>query len=94
MTDSLPLDSLARLARLELDAVEREHLAHDLARVVGLLDELKRVDVENVAPLAHPHEPVLALREDVVTETDRSEAFLALAPEAQGGFFLVPKVIE
>ena len=94
MSDSVPLDTLAKLARLELGADERDRLQRDLTQVLGLLDELARVDVANVAPLAHPHEPTLALREDVVTESDRSEAFLARAPEAQGGFFLVPKVIE
>jgi hypothetical protein len=34
------------------------------------------------------------LRADVVTESDRADALLALAPEARGGFYLVPKVIE
>ena len=94
MSDQIPLDQLARLARLELREDERARLREDLTQVVGLLDELARVDVADVTPLAHPHEPVLALRADEVTESDRSEAFLALAPEAQGGFFLVPKVIE
>ena len=94
MSDPLPLDALAKLARLELDEAERARLGEDLSRVVDLLDALARVDVDGVAPLAHPHEPKLQLREDVVTETDASAAFLARAPEAQGGFFLVPKVIE
>ena len=94
MSDQIPLDQLARLARLELREDERARLHEDLSQVVSLLDELARVDVGHVAPLAHPHEPVLALREDLVTESDGSAEFLARAPEAQGGFFLVPKVIE
>lgn len=94
MSDPLPLDALAKLARLELDDSERARLGEDLARVVALLDELARVAVDAVAPLAHPHDPELALRADAVTETDTAAAFLARAPEAQGGFFVVPKVIE
>jgi len=34
------------------------------------------------------------LRDDRVTETDRREDFLALAPQAEDGLYLVPKVIE
>lgn len=94
MSEPLPLDALAKLARLSLASDERATLAADLARVVGLLDALAAVDVSGAEPLAHPNEPALALRADVVTETDRHAEFLARAPEAQGGFFLVPKVIE
>jgi aspartyl-tRNA(Asn)/glutamyl-tRNA(Gln) amidotransferase subunit C len=34
------------------------------------------------------------MREDAVTEPDRADALLALAPESRGGLYLVPKVIE
>jgi len=47
-----------------------------------------------VAPMAHPTDAGLRLREDVVTETDRREKFLGLAPAAEAGLYLVPKVIE
>jgi aspartyl-tRNA(Asn)/glutamyl-tRNA(Gln) amidotransferase subunit C len=37
---------------------------------------------------------VQRLRPDQVTETNRREAFQAVAPEAEQGLYLVPKVIE
>ena len=55
---------------------------------------LKSVDTEGVEPLAHPLDAVQRLRVDSVTETDQREAFQALAPAAEAGLFLVPKVIE
>jgi aspartyl-tRNA(Asn)/glutamyl-tRNA(Gln) amidotransferase subunit C len=59
-----------------------------------MMAELRRADVDGVEPLAHPFDASLRLRADEVTEGDRSELFLAQAPESQGGYFLVPRVLE
>jgi len=85
---------IARLARLAVDDAQLPQLALEMQRVLHLADELGAANIENVAPMAHPHEQVLAWREDGVTERDRADEFLALAPEANGGLYLVPKVIE
>lgn len=95
MTDRTELlDGLARLARLSLAPAERAALSNDLDQMLGLIDELTAVDVANVEPLAHPHDMALRLRADAVTEPDRSEEFLAAAPDSHAGYFLVPRVIE
>jgi aspartyl-tRNA(Asn)/glutamyl-tRNA(Gln) amidotransferase subunit C len=88
------LDHLARLARLELTGDDQAQLGADLSRVVELFDQLRSAPTDDLAPLAHPLDMHLRLREDTVTETDRSDALLALSTEAQAGFYLVPKVIE
>jgi aspartyl-tRNA(Asn)/glutamyl-tRNA(Gln) amidotransferase subunit C len=93
-THRADLDHVATLARLAVPAEAAEALSDDLDRMVGLMDELAAIDVEGVEPLAHPLDLVLALRPDEVTEPDRSDDLLALAAEAQGGYYLVPKVIE
>jgi aspartyl-tRNA(Asn)/glutamyl-tRNA(Gln) amidotransferase subunit C len=92
--DSATLDHLGRLARLALSPDEREPLRRDLEQVLGLFDALRAVPVDGVEPLAHPHDVALRLRPDAVTESDQHEAMLALAPEARGGYYLVPQVIE
>ena len=88
------IDHLARLSRLALDASDRERLANELPRVIALLDELARAPVDGVAPLAHPLELGVRLREDAVTEGDSSDALLALSADSQGGYYLVPRVID
>ncbi len=95
----MPLDHaavrhIARLARLAVAEDQLDSLRSDLERVLHLFDDLAAANVDHLAPLAHPHDQSLGLRDDVVSEGDRSEALLALAPSAQGGYFLVPKVIE
>ena len=92
--DHATVRRIARLARLSVDDAHVENLASELNGVLQLAGELAKVDIDGIEPLAHPNEQPLATRDDVVTEPDRADAFLALAPESRGGLYLVPKVIE
>jgi aspartyl-tRNA(Asn)/glutamyl-tRNA(Gln) amidotransferase subunit C len=90
----VPIERLAELARIALSEDERARFQADLDRVVAMMAELRQADVDGVEPLAHPFDASLRLRADEVTEGDQSELFLAQAPESQGGYFLVPRVLE
>ena len=92
--DHITVRRIARLARLAVDEAQVAHVAAELQRVLQLADQLGAADIEGVQPLAHPHDQVLAWREDAVSESDRADTFLALAPDARGGLYLVPKVID
>jgi aspartyl-tRNA(Asn)/glutamyl-tRNA(Gln) amidotransferase subunit C len=92
--DAATVRHIARLARLAIGEDELAPVANELGRVLELADQLGAANTDGVAPLAHPHDQTLAWRPDAVTEPDRAEAFLALAPEARGGLYLVPKVLE
>lgn len=92
--DAATVRHIARLARIAVGEDELASVANELSRVLDLADQLAAARIEGVAPLAHPHEQTLAWRADEVTEPDRAETFLALAPEARGGLYLVPKVLD
>jgi aspartyl-tRNA(Asn)/glutamyl-tRNA(Gln) amidotransferase subunit C len=92
--DSTTVRHIARLARLAISDRDVGPVGAELGRLLELADRLGAADVAGIEPLAHPHEQALAWRADAVTETDRADALLALATEARGGFYLVPKVIE
>ena len=85
---------IAHLARVEIDAAHAEEVRAKLAAIFGLIDELTAVDTTGVEPMAHAQDATMPLREDVVSEPDRSERYQALAPAVDGGLYLVPKVIE
>ena len=85
---------LARLARIDLQASETSAAAERLNRVLGLIDEMRRVDTAGVEPMAHAQDLVQPLRVDSVTETDRRERYQAVAPAVEEGLYLVPKVLE
>jgi aspartyl-tRNA(Asn)/glutamyl-tRNA(Gln) amidotransferase subunit C len=84
----------ARLARIALGADEVEPVAAQLNRVLGLIDQMRSVDVSGIEPMAHAVEVEQRLRPDEVTETDRHEQFQAVAPAVENSLYLVPKVIE
>ena len=78
---------VARLARIAIRPEESAAVQARLNRVLGLVDEMRRVDTTGVEPMAHPLDAVLAaeqrLREDEVTERG-----------VQDGLYFVPRVIE
>ena len=85
---------LARLARIGLDAATARDVQAKLESILGLIDELKAIDTTDVEPMAHAQDVVLPLRDDVVTAHDEHAAFQRVAPAAENGLYLVPKVIE
>jgi aspartyl-tRNA(Asn)/glutamyl-tRNA(Gln) amidotransferase subunit C len=85
---------LARLARIGLDAGTMRDVQAKLEAILGLIDELQAIDTTGVEPMAHAQDIALPLRDDVVTAHDEHVAFQRVAPAAQNGLYLVPKVIE
>jgi aspartyl-tRNA(Asn)/glutamyl-tRNA(Gln) amidotransferase subunit C len=89
---------IARLARLDLAPAEVQPVLQRLNRILGLIEQMSAVDTKGIEPMAHPLDASLPqgqrLRADKVTETDRREAYQAVAPATQDGLYLVPKVIE
>ena len=85
---------IARLARIAMSDEEIERLAPELNNILGWVEQLGEVDTDGVEPLATVIDQKLRLRDDVVTEGNIRDEILANAPEAQHGFFAVPKVIE
>jgi len=94
---SLNLEDVARIAllsRIELSAAEREGTRDELNGILGFIEQLQAVDTAGIEPMAHAVDVVQRLRPDVVTESDRRADFQAVAPETEGGLYLVPRVIE
>jgi aspartyl-tRNA(Asn)/glutamyl-tRNA(Gln) amidotransferase subunit C len=85
---------IARLARIAMSDAEIERMVPELNNILGWVEQLGEVDTEGVEPLTAVIDNKLRLREDEVTDGDRRDDILANAPDAQHGFFAVPKVIE
>ena len=88
------VDKLAHLARLKFDEAEKQEIKSDLQRMIGFVEKLNELDLENVEPLLHMSGEVNVLREDEIEgSVSRSEA-LKNAPLHDEQFFKVPKVIK
>jgi aspartyl-tRNA(Asn)/glutamyl-tRNA(Gln) amidotransferase subunit C len=85
---------IAKLARIAMSDAEIARLAPELNNILGWVEQLAEVDTDGVEPLTAVIDQKLRLRDDVVTEGDIRDEVLANAPQAQHGFFAVPKVIE
>ena len=85
---------VAQLAQLEISADENETIRAQLDDIIGLIEQLQAVDTHGVEPMAHVLDLGQRLRPDIVTESNRREDFLAIAPRTEAGLFIVPKVIE
>ena len=88
---------LAWLARIAVRDAEAEAVAARLNRVIGLVEELRKVDTSGIEPMAHALDAHLSisqrLRTDEVVDADASAAYQQVAPDAQDGLYRVPKVI-
>ena len=94
---SLPIDQvkrLAHLARIAVTDAEAAAVQADLNRIFALIEAMNAVDTAGIEPMAHARDLTVRLREDEVRESDRREAFQAVAPQVEAGLYLVPKVIE
>ena len=85
---------IAKLARIAMSDEEIERLAPELNNILGWIEQLGEVNTDGVEPLTAVIDQKLRLHDDVVTEGNIRDEILANAPEAQHGFFAVPKVIE
>ncbi len=92
--DAQSVRHVAKLARIAMSDSEVDALVPELNQILGWVEQLGEVDTEGVEPLSAVIDLKLRLRDDVVDDGDVREAVLANAPDAQHGFFAVPKVIE
>jgi aspartyl-tRNA(Asn)/glutamyl-tRNA(Gln) amidotransferase subunit C len=85
---------IAKLARIRVDDAEIAVLQTELNAILGYVEQLNEVDVAGVEPLSGGAQMAMRLREDVVTDGEIAEQILANAPDRNGMFFAVPKVVE
>ena len=85
---------IARLACLDVKDEDIQSYATNLSNILDLVEQMNAVDTTGVTPMSHPFEAVQRLREDVVTDENRRDDFMAIAPASEDGLYLVPKVIE
>jgi aspartyl-tRNA(Asn)/glutamyl-tRNA(Gln) amidotransferase subunit C len=85
---------IAKLARIAMSDDELERLLPELNNILGWVEQLGEVNTDGVEPLTAVIDQKLRVRDDVVNDGNIRDEILMNAPEAQHGFFAVPKVIE
>jgi aspartyl-tRNA(Asn)/glutamyl-tRNA(Gln) amidotransferase subunit C len=85
---------IARLARLHVSDEEVEQLAREMGKVLDYVDQLNQLDTSDVPPMLHVLDFYNVFREDAAVQRITHEDALRNAPDADGDYFRVPKVIE
>lgn len=88
------IEKIAHLARLSFTDEEKTAVQKDLQNMVSFVEKLNEVNTEGVPPLLHIGHEINVLREDKVHGSITREEALQNAPETDGIFFKVPRVIK
>ena len=84
---------VAKLARLAIPEEDLPRVTQQLDSILHYVDQLKQANVDGVEPMAHAVRLTNVLREDEPQPALSTEAALQNAPDTDGPFFKVPKVI-
>jgi len=92
--DNKLVGHLAHLSRLNVAPEKMDKLVADMQDLVGFVEKLNELDTTGTEPLKHMGDTYNVLRKDEVNGSISREAALKNAPDADGTFFKVPKVIR
>jgi len=85
---------IAKLARIALDDAQATAMEQELNALLAWVEQLREVDVAGVSPMTSVVAQGLPMREDVVTDGGYADDLIKNAPQSEGHFFVVPKVVE
>lgn len=84
----------AKLARLNLNDAEISQFSAQLSDILQYIEKLNQLDTAGIEPLAHCLPVSNCLRDDVVKPSLGAEKTLSNAPDSDGQFFIVPKILD
>ena len=81
------------LARLSLSDAELDQYTEQLGQILEHANDIAALNLDDVAPTAHPFGLINVVRDDVLRESLSRDAVLDMAPDAQDGRFAVPRIM-
>jgi aspartyl-tRNA(Asn)/glutamyl-tRNA(Gln) amidotransferase subunit C len=88
------IENLCKLACLEYDAAGKQEIKKDLQKMIGFVEKLNELDLQDVEPLLYMGEETNVLRDDVPEAALSRKAALQNAPVADDEYFKVPQVVK
>jgi aspartyl-tRNA(Asn)/glutamyl-tRNA(Gln) amidotransferase subunit C len=92
--DEAQVRKVAKLSRLDLTDAEVQEFTGQLSAILDYVEKMNELDTDGIEPLAHCLPVSNVFREDCVRESLGTEKALANAPQRDGDFFKVPKILE
>jgi aspartyl-tRNA(Asn)/glutamyl-tRNA(Gln) amidotransferase subunit C len=88
------IERVAELARLNLKPEEKEKLEKDLGAILAYVQKLDALGTKEVEPLSHVLDMANVFRADEVAPSNAALKALEHAPQTEGHFFKVPKIVQ
>ena len=85
---------ISSLSKLKMEDIEIDNFTHQISDILEMIQQLEKVNTDDIEPMAHPLNMKQRLRTDLVTEENQRELYQENAVEFEEGFYKVPKVIE
>lgn len=92
--DKETVKKVAFLSRLKIEEDKVLSAEQEFNKILNWIEQLNEVNTDNIEPLVSVNEGNITCRPDEITEGNQAEAILANAPQAEYGYFIVPKVVE
>ena len=92
--DNETVRKIAFLSRLKVEDDKLDATKDEFNKILNWVEQLKEVNTDGVEPLISVNDSNLILRQDEVTEGNQADEILKNAPQAEYGYFVVPKVVE
>ncbi|MCB0355961.1 MAG: Asp-tRNA(Asn)/Glu-tRNA(Gln) amidotransferase subunit GatC [Bdellovibrionales bacterium] len=90
----MDLKKIAKLSRLDFSAAEEAELSQQLEKILSAFEKIKAIPTTDVEPLVTPVSVAMHLRPDESHSDVNTDEYIALAPEASGRLYKVPRVIS
>lgn len=87
------VDKIATLARLEIDENQAPVFAAQMDTILAYMDTLNELDTSAIEPMYSPVNHATVLREDETIQRYTRKQILENAPEEDGTYFIVPKIV-
>jgi aspartyl-tRNA(Asn)/glutamyl-tRNA(Gln) amidotransferase subunit C len=87
------VEYLALLARLNLSPEEKDVLSEQIIEIINYVEKINQLDTKEVNPTFNVLPLGEKMREDKVEKSFDCEKLLKIAPEREGNFFKVPKIV-
>ena len=92
--DQTQVKKVAKLSRLQLSEAEVAEFTGQLSAILEYMEKMNELDTSDVEPLAHCLPISNIFREDCIKKSLGTEKTLANAPQRDGEFFKVPKIMD
>ena len=92
--DKNQVKKVAKLSRISLDDSKLESLSKDLISILNFVEQLNKLDTNEIKPLTSIIDKSLDARDDTVSDGQIKDQILKNSPEKNEDFFIVPKVVD